>query len=53
MASEVLEFYRNKNIFLTGGTGFLGLAIIDKLLRSVPDVGDIYLLVRSKKRQIY
>lgn len=41
MASNVAEFYRNKNIFITGGTGFLGVALIDKLLRSCPDVSRI------------
>lgn len=38
MASNIVEFYRGKSIFVTGGTGFLGIAIIDKLLRSCPDV---------------
>lgn len=38
MVSETAEFYKNKNIFITGGTGFLGIAIIEKLLRSTPDV---------------
>lgn len=38
MTSETAEFYKNKNIFITGGTGFLGIAIIEKLLRTTPDV---------------
>lgn len=38
MASETAEFYRHKNIFITGGTGFLGIAMIEKLLRTTPDV---------------
>lgn len=37
-ASPVTEYYKNKNVFITGGTGFLGIAIIDKILRSCPDV---------------
>lgn len=49
MASPVTEFYRNKNIFLTGGTGFVGLALIDKILRSLPDAGNVYLLMRPKR----
>ncbi|XP_053660299.1 putative fatty acyl-CoA reductase CG8306 [Anopheles marshallii] len=49
MASEVQNFYKNKYVFLTGGTGFLGVAIIDKILRSSPEVGGIYLLMRPKK----
>lgn len=38
MSSPMEEFYRGKNIFLTGGTGFLGIALIDKILRAFPDV---------------
>lgn len=49
MTSAVAEFYRNKNIFITGGTGFLGIALIEKILRSTPDVANVYLLMRSKK----
>ncbi|KAL4711261.1 hypothetical protein ACJJTC_019102 [Scirpophaga incertulas] len=47
--SEVRAFYSGKNFFITGGTGFVGLCLIEKLLRSVPDVGKIYLLMRPKK----
>lgn len=49
MASRIEEFYRGKNIFITGGTGFLGVAIIEKFLRSCPEIGGIYLLLRPKK----
>lgn len=49
MASNIAEFYKNKNIFITGGTGFVGIALVEKILRSVPDVGKIYLLMRPKK----
>ncbi|CAG9838746.1 unnamed protein product [Diabrotica balteata] len=45
----IADFYKGKNVFITGGTGFLGQALIEKLLRSCPDVGTIYLLLRSKK----
>lgn len=38
MASAVSEFYVGKNIFITGGTGFLGIALIEKILRAIPDV---------------
>lgn len=49
MASAVAEFYKNKNIFITGGTGFVGIALVEKILRSCPDVNKIYLLMRPKK----
>jgi fatty acyl-CoA reductase len=48
-SSPVREFFRGKNIFITGATGFLGSALIEKLLRVCPDVGTIYVLVRPKK----
>jgi thioester reductase-like protein len=36
-------------VFVTGATGFLGKALLEKLLLSCPDVGNIYVLVRPKK----
>lgn len=46
--SEVSEWYRDKTVFMTGGTGFMGKVLVEKLLRSCP-VRKIYLLVRPKK----
>lgn len=46
---NVAENFRGKNIFITGGSGFLGKVLIEKILRTVPDVGDIYVLLRTKK----
>ncbi|XP_065172743.1 fatty acyl-CoA reductase wat-like [Atheta coriaria] len=45
---SVLDFYRGKKVFVTGGTGFLGKVIIEKLLRQL-EVETIYILVREKK----
>lgn len=47
----VAEFYRGRDIFLTGGTGFIGKVFIEKMLRCCPDIGDIYLLVRPRRSQ--
>jgi fatty acyl-CoA reductase len=41
------EAYRGKSLLLTGGTGFLGMALVEKLLRSVPELGRLYLIVRA------
>ncbi|XP_046980087.1 putative fatty acyl-CoA reductase CG8306 [Schistocerca americana] len=46
--SPILDFLRGKKIFLTGGTGFVGVALIEKLLRTT-EVDTIYLLMRPKK----
>lgn len=45
----VKSFYKDKNIFLTGGTGFVGLAYIEKVLRSIPEIGNIFVLLRPQK----
>lgn len=49
MASNIATFYKNKNIFITGGTGFVGIALVEKILRSCPEVGKVFLLMRPKK----
>ena len=43
------EAYKDKSILLTGGTGFLGTALVEKMLRSIPDLGRLYLVVRPSK----
>ena len=48
-SSEIVQYYKNKSIFITGATGFLGKVLIEKLLRSCYDVKKIYVLVRHKK----
>lgn len=32
-SSPIKDFYRGKTIFMTGGTGFVGLIMLEKLLR--------------------
>ena len=43
------EFYTGRNIFITGATGFMGKVLVEKLLRSIPDIGTLYCLVRPKR----
>lgn len=49
--TPIEKFYTRKSLLVTGGTGFLGLTLVEKLLRSFPDLGDIYMVVRSKKNE--
>ncbi|XP_076618338.1 fatty acyl-CoA reductase 1-like [Colletes latitarsis] len=41
--------FKDQNILITGGTGFLGKVIIEKFLRCLPNTEQIYVLVRPKK----
>jgi fatty acyl-CoA reductase len=36
-STPILDFYRNKVVMLTGGTGFLGKLLMQKLLRCESD----------------
>ncbi len=49
MDSTLREAYRDKAVLLTGGTGFLGTALVEKILRGLPDLGRLYLLVRPSR----
>lgn len=46
---NIKAFYRNANILVTGGTGFVGKVLLEKLLRSCENVRHIYVLLRSKR----
>ena len=42
------EFFNGKVILIAGATGFLGQALVAKILTALPDVKRIYLLIRSQ-----
>ena len=46
--SEVRDFYRNKTVLVTGTTGFVGKVLLEKLVRSFPDIRRIYLMIRPR-----
>ncbi|CAG9854647.1 unnamed protein product [Phyllotreta striolata] len=46
---RVAELYKDKTIFITGGTGFMGKVLVEKLLRSCSGLKKIILLIRTKK----
>ncbi|XP_045770535.1 fatty acyl-CoA reductase 1-like [Maniola jurtina] len=45
----IYEYYKGKTIFITGGTGFMGKVLVEKLLYSCSELDRIYLLLRNKK----
>lgn len=45
------EYYAGKSVLITGATGFMGKVLVEKLLRSCPEVKALYLLVRPKAGQ--
>ncbi|XP_060074421.1 fatty acyl-CoA reductase 1-like [Ylistrum balloti] len=46
---SITEFYQDKSVFITGATGFMGKALLEKLLRSCPGIRRVYILIRPKK----
>ncbi|MGH9338430.1 MAG: AMP-binding protein [Acidobacteriota bacterium] len=48
--SGISQFLQHKNVLVTGATGFLGQALVEKILWIAPDVNRIYVLIRPKKQ---
>ncbi|CAH2326043.1 fatty acyl- reductase 1 isoform X1 [Pelobates cultripes] len=48
---SIPDFYKGKNVLITGATGFMGKVLLEKLLRSCPGVKAVYVLVRHKAGQ--
>ena len=50
MATQTVpEFFAGRNVFITGGTGFVGKVLVERLLRTCPKIEGIYLLIRPKR----
>ncbi|XP_074109524.1 putative fatty acyl-CoA reductase CG5065 [Cotesia typhae] len=47
--TSIEAFFAASVILITGATGFLGKALLEKLLRSCPRISTIYVLIRPKK----
>ncbi|XP_026667100.1 putative fatty acyl-CoA reductase CG8306 [Ceratina calcarata] len=46
---QIRNFYAGKHVFLTGCTGFYGSLILEKLLRTCTEIGNVYIMTREKK----
>ncbi|CAH9093405.1 unnamed protein product [Cuscuta europaea] len=42
-----MEFLVGKSILITGATGFLAKVLVEKILRTQPDIKKLYLLIRA------
>ncbi|EFX77101.1 hypothetical protein DAPPUDRAFT_54566 [Daphnia pulex] len=47
--SNIVQFYEDRSIFITGATGFMGKVLVEKLLRSCPGINRLYVLMRPSK----
>uniref|UniRef100_A0A336KQE3 Fatty acyl-CoA reductase n=1 Tax=Culicoides sonorensis TaxID=179676 RepID=A0A336KQE3_CULSO len=55
MASDtptVKQFYKDKTIFITGASGFMGKVLVEKLLYSCSDLKAIYIMLRPKRGKV-
>ncbi|KAJ0982272.1 hypothetical protein J5N97_010527 [Dioscorea zingiberensis] len=47
----ITSFLKGKQFLITGATGFLAKVLIEKILRTMPDVGKIYVLIKAKDKE--
>ena len=48
MSMSISDFYEDKNVFITGATGFVGKLLLEKLLFSCEKIKRIYILICEK-----
>lgn len=46
---RLAEFYQDKNILITGATGFIGKVCLMKIMCSLGNCGKVYVMLRAKK----
>ncbi|KAL7201777.1 hypothetical protein ACSBR1_033474 [Camellia fascicularis] len=47
----IVKFFREKKFLVTGATGFLAKVLVEKILRTVPDVDRIYLIIKAENKE--
>ena len=47
--SQIQQYFYGKTIFITGGSGYMGKVLLEKLLYACYDLYTIYLLLRTKR----
>ncbi|XP_053203121.1 putative fatty acyl-CoA reductase CG5065 [Panonychus citri] len=47
--SNIVNFFTGRSILITGASGFIGKALVYKLLTICPEIGEIFILVRDKR----
>lgn len=48
--TSLRDRYRGQKVLLTGASGLLGQAVLEKLLRALPEVDQVFLLMRGRSR---
>ncbi|XP_053621900.1 putative fatty acyl-CoA reductase CG5065 [Plodia interpunctella] len=49
MPDRIADSFTGRTVLVTGGTGFMGKVLVEKILRRCPNIQEIVLLVRPKK----
>lgn len=49
LPDRIAAIFNGRSILVTGGSGFLGKLLVERLLRRCDGVKTIYLLIRNKK----
>jgi fatty acyl-CoA reductase len=47
--NQVKDVFTNRSVLITGASGFLGKVLVEKLLYSVPEIKNVYLIIRPHK----
>jgi len=46
--ASIVDFYKGRSVFITGATGFVGKATVEKILRTCKEINNVYILIRPK-----